>query len=204
MALTIEELRDEVSNHIQDPAHLLLNRQQLLEFINSAAWDASNGEWLLPLDSESLETSSGVFEYTVPSTFVYIHEVWLESSTANQFDVRIVRNEWRLQLVGSTSTLIFDSLLHSITVTRNLKLVGHLRPTVEYSEDTDNVDAGLESFIRERAVALGARNLARGGGQQAQQYAQLAQEAYQTSADMLANRPEQFRMHLYSRLVPGR
>lgn len=203
MPLTIAELRDEIGNHLQDPAHFLIQRQQLLEFINSAAWDAANGDWLLPKSDESLETAASTFEYAIPSGFEYVHDIWLESSTSNQFDERILRNQWKIGLVSTTATLIFDSVLFTITVTRNLKLDGHARPTTEYTSDTDNVDVGLESFIRERAVAYGARNLARHGGQHAATYAALFQEAYQTSADMLANRPEQYRLHLRSRHVPG-
>ncbi len=203
MPLTIEELRDEVGNHLQDPAHFLVNRQQLLEFINSAAWDAATGDWLLPKDDTSLVTASSTYIFTIPTGFEYIHDIWLESSTTDQYDERILRNQWRLLLVGSTASIVFDSVLFTIVTTRNLKLVGHARPTTEYSEDTDNIDAGLESFIRERATAYGARYLARIGGQSSQQYAQLFQEAYQTSADMLTNRPEQYQLHLRSRPVPG-
>lgn len=203
MPLTIEELRDEIGNHLQDPAHLLLNRQQLLEFVNSAAWDAANGDWLLPKDDTSLATASATFIYTIPTGFEYIHDIWLESSTTDQYDERILRNQWRLLLVATTASIVFDSVLFTIVTSRNLKLVGHARPTTEYLSDTDNVDVGLESFIRERATAYGARNLSRQGGQHAQQYAQLFQEAYQTSADMLTNRPDQYQLHLRSRPVPG-
>ncbi len=203
MPLTIEELRDEIGNHLQDPAHLLLNRQQILEFVNSAAWDAANGDWLLPNDDVSLETAASTYIYTIPTGFEYIHDIWLESSTANQYDERILRNQWRLLLVGSTASIIFDSILWTVVATRNLKLVGHARPTTEYTSDTQSVDVGLESFIRERATAYGARNLSRHGGQHAQQYSQLFQDAYQTSESLLQNRPEQYRLHLRSRFVPG-
>ncbi len=204
MALTIEELRDEVANHLQDPEHRLLNRQQLLEFINSAAWDASNGDWLVPVDNTALETSASTFIYTVPAGIEYISDIWLESSTTDQYDERILRNQWRLLLVAANPSIVFDSILFTIVATRNLKLVGHARPTVEYTEETDTVDSGLESFLRERATSYGARNLSRHGGQHAQQYAQLAQEAFQTSENMLTNRPEQYQLQLRSRVVPGR
>ena len=204
MALTIEELRDEVANHLQDPEHRLLNRQQLLEFINSAAWDAANGDWLIPNDDVSLATSASTYIYTVPTGIEYISDIWLESSTTDQYDERILRNQWRLLLVAATPSVVFDSILWTITATRNLKLVGHARPTTEYTEETDSVDQGLESFIRERATSYASRNLARQGGQHAQQYAVLAQEAYQTSENMLTNRPEQYQLQLRSRVVPGR
>ena len=202
MPLTIVELQDEIGNHLQDPAHFLLNTQQLLEFINSSAWDAANGDWLLPKSDESLETAASTFEYAVPSGFEYVHDVWLESSTANQFDERILRNQWKIGLVSTTATLIFDSVLFTITATRNLKLDGHARPSTEYA-DTGSIDVGLEAFIRERAVAYAARNLSAHGGQHSEKYSRMGNEAYQTSADMLANRPEQYRLHFRSRYVPG-
>ena len=204
MPLTVDELRDEIAHHIQDPASRLVNRQQLLEFINSAAWDAATNDWLLPLDDESLETAGSTFEYNIPTNFLYIHEIWLESSVANQYDERILRNQWRLLLVGTTPTLVFDSSLFTIVATRNLKLVGHQRPTTEYSSGTDNIDLGLESFIRERAISYAARNLGRHQGLHAVTYAQLAADSYQTSQDLLQNRPEAYQLHFRSRLVPGR
>ncbi len=203
MPLTVDELRDEMAHHLQDPAHLLINRQQLLEFINSAAWDAATNDWLLPLDSEALETAASTYEYAVPTGFLYIHEIWLESAVADQYDQRIIRNQWRLLLVGSTATLVFDSDLWTITASRNLKLVGHQRPTTEYTTSS-NIDTGLESFIRERAISYGARNLARTSSQNAQQYAQLAQQAWEMSNELLEKRPEQYQLHFRSRLVPGR
>ncbi len=202
MALTIEELRDEIAQHLQDPLHLLVGREQLLEFINSAAWDAANQDWLLPKSNESIETAASTYEYAVPSGFTYIHDIWLESSTANQFDERILRNQWKVGLVSTTATIIFDSILWTIVATRNLKLDGHARPNTEYT-DSESIDVGLEAFIRERAIMYGARNMSRHGGQHAQQYAQLAQEAFTTSEGMLQNRPEQYRLHLRSRFVPG-
>ena len=195
-------MQDEISNHLQDPAHLQLNTQQLLEMINSSAWDAANMDWLLPKSDESLETASSTFEYAIPSGFEYIHDIWLESSTSNQFDERILRNQWKIGLVSTTATLIFDSVLFTIVVTRNLKLDGHARPTTEYAADA-NIDVGLEAFIRERSIMYGARNLARRGGQSSLQSSELAKETFQTSEAMLQNRPEQYRLHLRSRHVPG-
>lgn len=203
MPLTITELRDEVSHHLQDPANLLVSQGQLLEFINSAAWDAATNDWLVPLDDVSLVTAADTYQYAVPANFQYIHDVWLESGTADLYDRRVLRNQWRLLLVGATPTLYFDPDLFTIVATRNLKIVGHRRPTTEYTE-TSTIDTGLESFIRERAVAYAARNLARHGGQHAQQAGQLEQLAWQTSEALLQNRPEQYRLHVRSRLVPGR
>lgn len=206
MPLTVDELRDEMSHHLQDPAHELVNRQQLLEFINSASWDAANSDWLIPLDNEATVLAGATYEYTVPANFLYVHDLWLESATDGLFDRRVLRNQWRILLTGTTPQIVFDPDLFTITAGRQVKVQGHRRPTTEYAAPTDttNIDTGLESFIRERGVAYAARNLSRHQGGHAQQYAQLAQEAWQMSENLIQNRPEQYRLHIRSRPVPGR
>jgi len=202
MALTVVELQDELANHLQDPSRFLLANSQHLEFINSAAWDAANNDWLLPKNDNSLETAASTYEYSVPSGFEYVHDVWMESGTADQYDERILRNQWKIGLVDAVAKVIFDSVLWTVTATRNLRLNGHARPTTEYT-DSSSIDVGLEAFIRERAIMYGARNLSSHGGQHAQQYSGMADRAMQTSEAMLQNRPEQYQLHFRSRFVPG-
>ena len=202
MALTILELQDELANHLQDPSRFLLANSQHLEFINSAAWDAANNDWLLPKYDDSLETASSTYEYTIPSGFEYIHDIWIESSTSDQYDERILRNQWKIGLVDTTASIIFDSVLWTVVATRNLRVLGHKRPNTEYT-DSDSIDVGLESFLRERAIMYASRNLSAHGGQHAQQYAAMGDRAMQISDIMLENRPEQYKLHFRSRFVPG-
>jgi len=206
LPLTIDELRDEISHHIQDPANRLVNRDQLLEFINSAAWDAAASGIVIPLEeSESLTLVTGQFDYTVPASFAYIHEIWSETTAAtNVYPDIIPWNRWQLVFDGSVSVIRFSREFFTIVNDLDLKVKGHERPTSEYSSATSNIDAGLESFIRERAVSYAARYMARNSGTQAQQYAQLVQEAFQTSEALLQQQEEFLRPSVYSRAVPNR
>lgn len=206
MPLTIDELQGEMAHHLQDPASTLVNRAQLLEFINSAAWDASNEGWLLNTQDESLTLTSADFEYDVPSGFAYIHEIWQEATAGTGvYPTFIPWYQWEIVLDAAGSPAIhFSRESFSITNAIDLRLKGQTRPTTSYTSALANIDAGMESFIRERAVAYAARNLSRHGGAHAQQYAALAQEAMVTSESLLQQQAELFRPKLYARVVPGR
>jgi hypothetical protein len=206
MPLTIDELRDEIANHLQDPASRLVNRAQLLEFINSAAWDAANEGWVVDLEEdESLSLTTGTYAYTVPASFVFIHEVIIADAAGDYPLSQLVPwSQWQIVMNGDTVQLLFSKDRFTITNGRAVKLRGQARPTSEYTSGTASVDAGMESFIRERAVMYGARNLSRHSGAHAQQYAQLAQETLQTSELMLQQQAELFRPKEYSRVVPSR
>ena len=212
---TVNNIRQDIANHLKDPLMERVQGYQLLECINAAADDAFSKEWVLPVDNESLETASATFEYNIPAGVAFIHQVWLESSTSNQYDTQVLRNQWRIQLVGSQATLVFDSILFTIVVTRNLKLVGHKRPTVAYATGSATIDVGMEAFIRERATSYAARYLARSVPGQVDvlaeglqsntgpTYAQLEQDAWLKSENLMENRGAQYRITSRSRFVPG-
>ncbi len=206
MPLTVDELRGEIAHHVQDPAYLLVNRAQVLTFINSAAWDAQNEGWLLDTQDESITFSSSDFEYDVPSGFAYIHELWMEGTTGTSvYDTFIPWHQWEIVLDAAGSPAIhFSRESFTPTATIDLRIKGQTRPTTEYASASANIDTGMESFIRERAIAYAARNLSRQGGAHAQQYAVLAQEAMVTSESLLQQQAELFRPKLYARVVPGR
>ncbi len=206
MPLTIDELRDEISHHIQDPGNRLVNRNQLLEFINSAAWDAAASGLVIPLEeNESIALASSTFDYTVPDDFAYIHEIWQEATTGTgTYPNFIPWNRWQLAYDGGVAVIRFSREFFTPVASIDLQVKGHSRPTSEYTSATDNIDAGLESFIRERAVSYAARYMARNSSSQAQQYAQLVQEAFQTSEALLQQQEEFLRPNVYSRAVPNR
>ena len=205
MALTIEELRDEIAQHLQDPTHLLVGRSKLLEFINSAAWDAANEGWVIHIEEdESLTTATDTYDFTVPAGFAYIHEVYVADSNGDFGEDDLVPlTQWRLAFDSAVAVLRFSFEFHTIVDGRVIKLIGQARPTSEYTDDADIIDAGLESFIRERGIMYGARNMARHGGQHAQQYAQLAQETFQSSELMLQQQADRYRPKEFARPVPG-
>ncbi|KKN83857.1 hypothetical protein LCGC14_0295100 [marine sediment metagenome] len=206
MPLTVDELRNEIAHHLQDPAKRLVNQAQLLEFIDSAAWDAAAEGWLLSTQDESLSLGSSDFEYDVPSGLAYIHEIWQETTAATGiYDDFIPWHQWEIVLDASgTPAIHFSRETFTVVSGVDLRLKGQTRPTSEYSSGSSSIDAGMESFIRERAIAYAARNLSRHGGAHAQQYAQLAQEAQTISESLLQQQAEFFRPKRYSRAVPGR
>lgn len=205
MALTVNTLRDRVAHHIQDPSHSLVNRDQLLAFLNSAAQDVSNEGWLLPTQDESLTIGSADYEYDVPSGLVYIHEIWQESATgAGTYPTFVPWHQWEIVVdASSTPAIHFSRDSYTITASIDLRLKGHTRPTTLYA-DGDTLDTGMESFLRERTIEYAARYMARHGGAHAQMAAQLSQEAHVISESLLQQQGEFFRPKRYSRVVPGR
>ncbi|KKN84457.1 hypothetical protein LCGC14_0289190 [marine sediment metagenome] len=205
MALTVDELRDEMSHHLQDPARLLVNDDQLLEFINSAAWDAANEGWVVDLDeTESTTLSSGTYAYDVPASFVYVHEL-IVADAAGDYPLSqlIPWSKWQIVMNGATVQFLLSKDRFTITDGRAVKVRGQARPTAEYSAD-GSIDAGMESFIRERAIMYAARNLSRHSGGHAQQYAQLMVEAKATSDELFTRQAELFQPKTMSRVVPSR
>ena len=74
--MTVDELRDELALLIHDPASSEVNRALLLTFINTAARDARNSGWLLPIEhAESVELLSNEFEYDIPTGFAFLKEI---------------------------------------------------------------------------------------------------------------------------------
>lgn len=206
MALTVAEALNELSVHIQDPAHQLLNRAQLTACINSAAWDASAEGWVIETQDESLSLGSSDYEYDVPAGIAYIHEIWMEAATGTgTYPTFIPYYQWQIVMdTSSTPAIHFSRDSFTPTASIDLRLKGQTRPTVEYSSETSNIDAGMEAFLRERAVMYAARNLSRKEGAQAQSYLALAQEAFQISELLMQQQAEFFRPKKYSRAVPGR
>lgn len=206
MAWTVDELRDEIAHHVQDPAHTLVNRAQLLDFINSAAWDASNQGWVVDLDeTESTTLATGTYAYDVPASFAHVHELIVADAAGDYPLSQLVPwSQWRIVMNGATVQFLFSKDRFTITNGRTVKVRGQARPTVEYSSGTANIDAGMESFLRERAVMYAARYMARTGGSLSQTAAMLEQSTFQTSELMLQQQPELFRPKEYSRVVPSR
>lgn len=203
--MDVSTLKKEVASHISDPAMRQVTGRQILSFLNSAARDAASRGIYIPLEEdESLELASNDYDYTVPSGFITIAEVWLENTTqAGLFDRLVPRYMWRLGLDAGVPVLRFNSDVFDIEAGKNLKLVGQKRPST-YTDDADTLDPGLESFLRERTISYSARYLARGGSNYSRQYATLAQESYATSELFLSSSPQEFRMRPDSRKVLGR
>lgn len=207
MAATVNSLIGEISERVGDIELERVTKEQVIVLINAAARDLRGAGIVLPIDNETLETVAATYEYAVPATIAYIFELWLESAVANQYDRRILRNQWILRLVGTTPTLIFDSDLFTIVATRNIKIVGYQRPTDTYVIGTGNIDEGFEAFIRERATSYAARQLSESAEGQAQATLEnIATATWQESVNLLAALAQQpdFLPRRHSRHVPLR
>jgi len=101
----------------------------------------------------TLETAADTYEYTIPSGFVYIDEIFQESGTADRYSPsanRIDLRHWRI-LHGTTPKIWFDNNWVSLTAGRNLRLVGQQSPS-ELSLDADECDVS-EAYIVYQAKA---------------------------------------------------
>ena len=295
--MTVDELRDELALLIHDPASAEVNRAQLLTFINTAARDARNSGWLLPIEhAESVELISTESEYDVPLNFAYIKELRTgdksldnastvdtgtqvaEALDASETDVTvddasifaindliqiddevmlitaintttnvltvergyfsttsathsdnasilrplsdmdyddiIPRAYWRLKqqsggsnttsaAKGSRAQVVFNSNYFSFTGGTPLQFVGQKRPSL-YTEGTDTVDLGMESFLRERALFHTARYASAGGSEYSASRRQISNDALLLSESFLGKHPQEFRVEPSSTRIPGR
>lgn len=203
--MDIETLKKEVATHLSDPAMKLVSGGQLLLFINSAARDAGNEGWLVDMEeSETTQLVAEQWDYEVPASFIYIDELWLENpTTSSLFDRFLPYHHWSLAYDGGKAVIRFDSQSFTIEPDKYVKVKGQKRPST-YAADTDTVDPGMESFLRERAVSYGARYLSVSGSGFSRQYAGLSDRCYATSERLLSSHPQKFRQRPNARSVPGR
>ena len=181
---------------------------QLLTFINDSALDLRNAGWLKILaDDESITFVTNDYDYDVPASFVYIHELRIENTTTtpSTYDEIISRHFWYItEDVASTPELVFHRAF-PIPNGKKLKVMGQERPSL-YTAITDTIDAGMESFIRESALAsaLSYAASARPEVEFERSRFVLAQEARARADRFLALQPQRYRMFPNSEYVPTR
>ena len=125
----------------------------------------------------------------------------LDVGTTIEYDDVIPRAYWRAVQNDGVAQFIFDSRLFSFTAGIAIKTVGQKRPSL-YTSNEDTIDAGMESFIRERTVYYGSRFAAGGGSEFSREMSRRAEEAFSISEAMLGN--VRFRVKPSSVIVPGR
>lgn len=181
---------------------------QLLTFINDAALDLRNSGWLKILaDDESIEFSTNDYDYDVPSSFAFIHELRVENTslTPATFDEIVDRHFWRIsEDVAGTPEIVFHTAF-PIPSGRKLKVLGQERPSL-YTAITNTIDAGMESYIRESATASALEYMAsaRPDVEFERSRFVLAQGARATAFRFLALQPMRFRQFPNSEYVPTR
>lgn len=203
--MLVSDLATELALHAHDPNNAELSAANWLSFIASAARDARSSGWLIYIeDDETTTVAASDYQYSVPSTFAYVNKLLLEETIdGNSVYVQeIPRSHWEIRYDGSAAVFEFNTLT-SLTVGKKIKVIGQKRPTI-YTAQSDTIDVGMESFLRERALYFGFRYLAAGRSEYAQWRQTMSQQCWVTSEDFLRRHPQEFRMMPSATVVPGR
>ena len=130
------------------------------------------------------------------------------------YDYVVPRAYWRIKLqsggrntttaaFGSRPQFVFNSDFFSFTPGTPIQVVGQRRPTV-YSAETDALDSGMESFLRERTLVFAARFASLGGSAVSNMRRAIGQEALALSEQFLRLHPQEFRVAPNSTRIKGR
>lgn len=203
--MLVSELQTELSLHTHDPNNGEISLVNWLNLINSAARDARNNGWYLPLeDNESLTIAANDFNYAVPATFAAVEKL-LMSETSNSTTVyvhEIPAHHWEIRTDGGVPVFEFNTITQ-LTVDATIKVVGQKRPTI-YTLTSETVDPGMESFLRERALYFGFRFLGAGLSELSRWRQDMSKQCWATSEAFLLKHPQEFRMRPDVRVVDGR
>lgn len=205
--MLVSDLQEELALHVHDVNNGEVTSAQWLMFINSAARDARTSGWLVrQTDDTSIEVSASTYEYDIPAGFAYIQELYIEE-TINQSSVyvrEIPRSHWDVRLNASTGNpeLAFNTL-SELTPSKHIRIIGQKRPTI-YISPTQTIDAGMEGFIRERALYYGYRFLGAGLSELSKWRQDMAKMSFTTAESMLHRQPQEMRELPNSTEVPGR
>lgn len=197
---TGNEVAARVAFRCFDSGYAELSQANYLSFVNDAVADLLAAGWVLPLEEdESLTQATDTYSHTIPATFAYISEVRVEGSA---YDESVPKWQWRLGYDGANPVLVFDSRWWTPTDTKKIKLVGQQR-LAAYTT-TGTVHAGIEAFVRERAVAYACAHLASGSSALAKLRQRLAEFYWGTSESLLTHQPDQHKVVPGSKPVPTR
>lgn len=127
------------------------------------------------------------------------------SNVAIEFNDVIAPVYWggNFNLTHEGARIEFNTSIFPIDEGRILSFTGQKRAS-EYALETDTVDAGLESFLRERTKYYAANSMVAGGSQLSQHRSRVAAQAFELSEDFLTAHPKEFRQRPRSIYVPGR
>ena len=197
---TGNEVAGRVAFRCFDSGYAELSQANYLSFVNDALADLLAAGWVLPLEEdESLTQAAATYAYTIPATFAYISEVRMEGTA---YDESVPKWQWRLGYNAGNPVLVFDSRWWTPVATKHIKLVGQQRLTAYGT--TTTVHAGVEAFVRERAVAYACAHLASGSSALAKFRQRLAEFAWQTSESLLTHQPDQHKVVPGAKSVPTR
>lgn len=203
--MDINTLRNDCAIMIHDPSFNEISEAQWLAFFRSAAQDARSAGWLLAWeDDETITITDTDYEYTVPQPFAYIEKLILGEvlNGTTVYLEEIPRPHYEIRLNGSVPVLSFNTITQ-LVVGNTLKVVGQKRPTL-YTDAAQEVDGGMESFIRERALYFAFRFTGAGSSELATFRRNMATQCWQSSEMYLHRHPQEFRQRPSAMEVPGR
>jgi len=154
-------MKKRVALGVRDPERALLADAEYGFFVNDAILDLRNSGWLQPLEEdETTEMATDTYEYDVPASFSYVYALITEDAEGDYPASYVIPyHQWRIALDASGDVEFhFNKTQWAPDNGKHIKVIGQKRP-VELS-GTDTVVAGMEGFIRERAIAYAARALA--------------------------------------------
>lgn len=208
---TVQNLVDSIAGRLRPWDGVEMSIGQLQNFVNDAVYDARNSGWLIILeDDESLTFANDTWEYEIPASFAYIHQLRIEddSTTPSTWDEPVPRHFWDIRLDGAVPKFFFSKQF-PLPVDKALKVIGQKRPTIYSSGATgmaQTVDPGFESFLRERAVFFAMGFMTTGNPQLVgdPKQLQIAGQSFALSEAFLARHPQENRVFPNSIYVPSR
>jgi len=111
----------------------------------------------------TIELVEATYQYTLPTQFLIIDSIELESSTADLYDVQkpIDSHYWRI-INGATTKLEFIKNLYTPTDGRKIRIRGLASPSVL---DTDSEESPINpAFLTQQTAALMHQSRIRGSG----------------------------------------
>ncbi len=199
--MTIQTIQDGIALRARDTGQAEILSANIIKLINDAARDAGSRGWLIPLsDNTSLTYVTSTYNYAVPASFAYIRDLLDDGEI-------IPRYYWRLRYISSAPTIVFVGEASDIRITTAsvLTVVGYKRPKADYSAVGDTVDAGIESFLRDRGLAYVLDYMSAGLSELDTLRERARERAFRDSEGTLQRRQEEEeRLVPTLRQVPGR
>lgn len=202
--VTATALGLQVSRRINDISQVAVTAAGILDFVNMAIDDLAAAGWLQPMNEDvSLIALTDTFDYAVPAGFAYVRKLMQADSDGSYPLSRTIPDfAWEMGMVSGVAKFHFAPELADLIDGLAIKVVGQKRPTGNLAGGASIV-SGMEAFIRERAAAYAAEFLAAGDSELSQRRAKLSDSCWAKSQAMLGQHPQEFRVKINSRVVPG-
>ena len=203
--MNVSDLITEIRMHVHDTNAGEISATNALIMVQSAARDARSNGWLIHTeDDESITCAANDWSYDVPMDFAYVQGLLIEeiSNGSSIYVTGIPRSHWDIRLNGGQAVFEFNTLQY-VEAGKKIKVIGQKRPTI-YANVNEEIDPGMESFLRERVLFFAFRYTGAGISELAKWRQGMANVSWQISEAFLKRHPQEFRVWPSALLVPGR